>query len=77
MRLVKAEKASPHAKFYNLSSANNYQLKILRSKKSTQQRIRNGRKFEFSTRAWYGMENGMEILIWNMEDARMEWNGRF
>ena len=21
--------------------------------------------------------NGMEISIWNMEDARMEWNGRF
>ena len=19
------------------------------------------------------MENGMEILVWNMEDARMEW----
>ena len=33
-------------------------------------------------RAWYGMEwkmewNGTEILVWNMEDARMEWNGRF
>ena len=24
-------------------------------------------------RAWYGME----ILVWNMEDARMEWKGRF
>ena len=21
--------------------------------------------------------NGTEILVWNMEDARMEWNGRF
>ena len=21
--------------------------------------------------------NGPEILVWNMEDARMEWNGRF
>ena len=33
-------------------------------------------------RAWYGMEwkmewNGTEISVWNMEDARMEWNGRF
>ena len=28
-------------------------------------------------RAQYGMENGMEISIWNIEDARMEWNGRF
>ena len=28
-------------------------------------------------RAWYGMEwNGTEISVWNMEDARMEWNGR-
>ena len=31
---------------------------------------------------WYGMEwkmewNGTEISVWNMEDARMEWNGRF
>ena len=26
-----------------------------------------------TTRAWYGMENGMEISVWNMEDARMEW----
>ena len=28
---------------------------------------------------WNGMEdfkNGMEISVWNMEDARMEWNGR-
>ena len=30
----------------------------------------------------HGMEwkmewNGTEILEWNMEDARMEWNGRF
>ena len=34
------------------------------------------------TRAWYGMEwkmkwNGTEISVWNMEDARKEWNGRF
>ena len=33
-------------------------------------------------RAWYGMEwkmewNGTDISVWNMEDARMEWNGRF
>ena len=32
--------------------------------------------------AWYGMEwkmewNGTEISVWNMEDARMECNGRF
>ena len=26
---------------------------------------------------WNGMENGMEISVWNMEDARMEWKGRF
>ena len=26
---------------------------------------------------WNGMENGTEISVWNMEDARMEWNGRF
>ena len=26
---------------------------------------------------WIGMENGLEISVWNMEDARMEWNGRF
>ena len=29
---------------------------------------------------WNGMENGMEwneISVWNMKDARMEWNGRF
>ena len=30
-----------------------------------------------ATRAWYGIENRTEILVWNMEDARMEWNGRF
>ena len=35
-----------------------------------------------SPRAWYGMEwkmewNGTEISVWNMEDARMESNGRF
>ena len=23
------------------------------------------------------MENGIEIPVWNVEDARMEWNGRF
>ena len=39
-------------------------------------------RFAFTTRAWYGMEwkmewNGTEISVWNMEDARMEWNGRF
>ena len=28
--------------------------------------------------AGHGMEwNGTEISVWNMEDARMEWNGRF
>ena len=32
--------------------------------------------------AGYNMEcngkwNGTEISVWNMEDARMEWNGRF
>ena len=32
--------------------------------------------------AWYGIErnekwNEMKILVWNKEDARMEWNGRF
>ena len=37
--------------------------------------------FKTLSRAWYGMEwngkwNGMEISVWNMEDARMEWNGR-
>ena len=26
---------------------------------------------------WNGIENGMEISVWNMEDARMEWNKRF
>ena len=26
---------------------------------------------------WNGKWNGTEILVWNMEDARMEWNGRF
>ena len=35
-----------------------------------------------SPRAWYEMEwkmewNGTEISVWNMEDARMESNGRF
>ena len=33
-------------------------------------------------RAWYGMErkmewNGTQISVWNMEEVRMEWNGRF
>ena len=32
---------------------------------------------ESTTRAWYGIKNGMEIPVWNVEDARMEWNGRF
>ena len=27
---------------------------------------------ESATRAWYGMENDMEILMWNMEDVIME-----
>ena len=26
---------------------------------------------------WNGKWNGTEISEWNMEDARMEWNGRF
>ena len=35
-----------------------------------------------TSRAWYGMEwkvecNGTEISECSMEDARMEWNGRF
>ena len=31
-----------------------------------------------TNRAWHGMEwNITEISVWNMEDARMEWNGRF
>ena len=25
---------------------------------------------------WKMEWNGTEILVWNMEDARMEWNGR-
>ena len=24
---------------------------------------------------WNGKWNGTEISVWNMEDARMEWNG--
>ena len=37
---------------------------------------------QIAGRAWYGMEwnmkcNGTEISVWNMEDGRMEWNGRF
>ena len=32
---------------------------------------------ESTTTAWYGMENGMEISVWSMEDARMEWKGNF
>ena len=26
---------------------------------------------------WNRKWNGTEILVWNMEDARIEWNGRF
>ena len=26
---------------------------------------------------WNRKWNGTEISVWNMEDARMEWNGRF
>ena len=26
---------------------------------------------------WIGKWNGTEILVWNLEDARMEMNGRF
>ena len=26
---------------------------------------------------WNGKWNGTEISVWSMEDARMEWNGRF
>ena len=26
---------------------------------------------------WNGKWNGTKISVWNMEDARMEWNGRF
>ena len=26
---------------------------------------------------WIGKWNGTEISVWNMKDARMEWNGRF
>ena len=26
---------------------------------------------------WSGKWNGMEISVWNVEGARMEWNGRF
>ena len=26
---------------------------------------------------WNGKRNGTEISVWNIEDARMEWNGRF
>ena len=26
---------------------------------------------------WNGKWNGTDISVWNMEDARMEWNGRF
>ena len=26
---------------------------------------------------WNGKWNGTEISVWNMEDARMEWNGDF
>ena len=42
----------------------------------------NNNIIESITRAWYemksnGKRNGMENSLWNMEDARMEWNGRF
>ena len=33
----------------------------------------NNNNIESTTTVWYGME----ISVWNMEDARMEWNGRF
>ena len=26
---------------------------------------------------WKMEQNGTEFSVWNMEDARMEWNGRF
>ena len=26
---------------------------------------------------WNGKWNGTEISVWNIKDARMEWNGRF
>ena len=26
---------------------------------------------------WNRKWNGWEFLVWNMEDAKMEWNGRF
>ena len=26
---------------------------------------------------WNEKWNGTEISVWNMEDAKMEWNGRF
>ena len=26
---------------------------------------------------WNGKWNGTQISVWNMEDARMEWNGKF
>ena len=26
---------------------------------------------------WNGRWNGTEISVWDMEDARMEWDGRF
>ena len=45
---------------------------------SSSQNMTIHRMVRASARAWYGMEwNGTEILVWNMEDARMEWNGRF
>ena len=42
----------------------------------------NNNNLESTTTAWYGMEwkvewNGTEISVWNMEDDRMKWNGRF
>ena len=40
--------------------------------------LQNNNNIESTTRAWYGMElymewNGTEILVRNMEDARMEY----
>ena len=42
----------------------------------------NNNNIKTTTRAWYGMEwkiewNETEVSVWNMEDARMKWNGRF
>ena len=42
----------------------------------------NNNNIKSTTRTWYGMEwkmkwNGTEISLWNVENARMECNGRF